>query len=259
MLAIDYGGSLAGLHRSASHAFGPVERGFSAVTSPVGNFVAGLPDVARNRHRINQLTRDNASLRADVRTAQASGQQLAQLRAIDAAAASGGYQIRAASVLDLGPSPGFEWTARIALGSPDGVRTGMTVVADGGLVGRVTQVAGDSSLVLLAADPGSSVGVRDERDREVGIATGHGLSPMSYVALDPAARPRLGDLVRTGPYGESTYAAGVPVGRVSAVRSVGGSATPQVEIAPLVDVTRLDVVGVILTAPTGTQRASGRH
>lgn len=246
MVIVDDGGRLAGLHRAASSAFGPVERSFFAVSQPMGRFLRGLPDIEGDRRRITALTIENSKLRSQLRSVALSSAELAQLHAIGASADAAGYSVHAASVVDYGPSPGFEWTVRINVGSGDGVRTGMTVLAPEGLVGRVSQVASDTSLVVLAVDPGSSVGIRDRRSGELALATGDGLEPMRYVPLDPHSPPRAGDVVVTGPYGRSTYTAGVPVGTVSAVTSVGATSTPRVSVRPYVDFSRLDIVAVVL-------------
>ena len=125
-----------------------------------------------------------------------------------------------ATVTGLGPALGFEWAVTVDAGRRDGVRPDQTVVSADGLVGRVKVVTDFSAVVVLAVDPGSSVGVRLAGGRQLGLASGNGLGPLTFTPLDPQTRVKVGDRLVTGPYGGSTYAAGIPVGEVTAVSGI---------------------------------------
>jgi len=100
-------------------------------------------------------------------------------------------------------------------------------------------------VVLLAADPGAGVGVRDLRSEQVGIATGQGADGFRFVPLDPQAEIRVGDRLSTGPTGSTSFIAGLSVGTVISVRtSADGTTTAQVRATT--SPTRIDLVGVIL-------------
>ncbi len=250
LIALDYGGRLRGVHRATGDAFAPVEDGFHSVVDPIGTFFSGLPDVNRNKNRAIELQRENTRLHRQLNSTGLSKQRVAQLAAIGALADGKGFAIHTATVLDYGPSLGFEWTIRISVGSRAKVAPGMSVVSAAGLVGRVKEVSRTSSLVVLAIDPGSSVGVRIERSGELGVVTGHGRSSMSFLPLDPNATVKPGDRMVTGPYGGTSYTPGLAVGTVAAV----GQQNPvaRVQVTPVVDFTALDVVGVVLAKPAAT-------
>jgi rod shape-determining protein MreC len=129
----------------------------------------------------------------------------------------------------------------------------MTVLNGDGLVGRVKTVGPSTATVLLAADPESSVGVRLEGSMEVGFTTGQGLgtgSRLDLQLLDGQSTVVRGDrLVTFGSQGDTPYVPGVPVGEVLSVHGTPGSQTRTAVVAPYVDFTALDLVGVVVEPP----------
>lgn len=245
LLVLDsQGHPIAGARNTADKAFGPVERGLNRVVDPVGTFFRGLPDVGSNKKKMDALRRQNQQLRSELRTSQVNGERAKSLERLGLFVGKSHFKVATASVLDFGPSLGFEWAIRIDAGTAQGVTDGMTVICADGLVGRIKQASSDTSTVVLAIDPGSSVGVRDARTGELGLATGAGRGHMHFTPLNSEAKVRKGDTLITGPYGASTYAAGVPVGTMSSATS----------IKPYVGYTALDVVAVVLTAGKPSSR-----
>src|SRR3712207_5062525 len=122
----------------------------------------------------------------------------------------------------------------------------MTVLSGRGLVGRTTRVGKYTSMVLLVADPGFTVGARLQRTRSFGFATGRGLDPMRFTLVGQT-RVAKGDVLITS--GSGTFVTGVPVGTVATGRSEGTGLTNSYDVTPYVDVTALDVVGVVTAPP----------
>jgi rod shape-determining protein MreC len=256
LVTLDYrSSSFAGIRAATHTVFGPVQRGLTTVFAPIGRFFAGIPEVGSNRRRIDELERQNADLQRRLRESPLTGARAEQLRRLELLAGLGQYRVVPATVVALGPSLGFEWTVTVDAGTRDRVRAGMTVVNGDGLVGRVKQASPTSAVVVLAVDPGSSVGVRLAGSNQLGVATGDGLAPLSFGPLDPQARARVGDRLVTGPYGGSTYVAGIPVGEVAGVSddpAAPGGAT----IRAYVTFTALDLVGIVLAGPRTDPRDS---
>src|SRR6266511_3726110 len=112
-------------------------------------------------------------------------------------------------------------------------------------------------LVVLAADPRSTVGARVAGSDELGLVTGNGTGPMALTLLNPNAQVHAGDRLVTGPYGKSTYVAGVPIGEIVAIGGDTGGAGPRTAtVRGYVDLTRLDLVGVVLAGPRTDPRDS---
>ena len=60
----------------------------------------------------------------------------------------------------------FEKTVVINIGSKQGIRENMTVVADKGLFGRIVSVTDDTAKVQLITDPGSKLGVTVDLEKD---------------------------------------------------------------------------------------------
>jgi rod shape-determining protein MreC len=245
---------LSELRTGVATVFGPVQRAVNSAASPLIGAVRGLGSVVGDRGKVRALQRDNADLRGRLRSAELDQSRAAQLRRLDLLAGLGRYTVVRGQVVALGPSAGLEWTITIDLGSRDGVREGMTVVNGEGLVGRVKRTAPYTSTVLLAVDPFSSVGSRLAGSGELGITAGEGMIPMRLTLLDPQAPLRIGDRLVTGPYGQTTFAPGVPIGTVTGVTTSSAGLVRVAEVQPYVDFTSLDVVGVVVRKPRSDPR-----
>lgn len=165
-------------------------------------------------------------------------------------AGEGQYGIKGAEVIAIGAAQGFSWTVTIDVGARDGIQRDMTVLNGAGLVGRVTTVGPDTATVLLANDPDFTVGTRMESTDELGFASGQGDRPLRVELLNAKAKIKKGDrLVTFGSQADKPFVPGVPVGVVSRVDPSGGDLTRTVYVTPFVSFTRLDIVGVVVSAP----------
>jgi rod shape-determining protein MreC len=249
------GGSLSTAHGGVRGTLGSLYRGTDAMVGPVRRFVQGLPSAGTNEAKVRELNREVAQLRSQLAARDTDKATADALKRLQLAANAGNWPVVPARVVALGSGNGFDWTVTLDAGSGSGVRVGQTVTDGNGLVGRVVQVDHSSTVVLLAADPRSGVGVRDTRNGEVGIATGRGAAGFTLVPLDPTAQLHVGDRLVTGPTGSTSFVSGLSVGVVRSVRT-SGDGTTTAEIVPATSPTRLDVVGVILVG--GTSGGDGR-
>lgn len=256
LTALDYrstGGSSAfdAVRRGSDTVFGPAQRALGGVTHSIGSFFGGLSDLGRDRDENAKLRDDNDRLRAQLRETDSLRRQVAEWNALLGLKDSSGYTLQAAHVISVGSSLGFEWTATIDVGSRDGVRVNATVVNGKGLVGRVKRVGPYTSTVLLLVDGDFSVGVRLIRSGQLGLATGHGVGELSYQLIGQRARAEVGEAMYTS---GSTFAAGIPVGRVATTSNDPNSPTLTGTLSPYVDVTSLELVGVVTDAPRRAPR-----
>ncbi len=186
-----------------------------------------------------------AELQRSTSAAAATARTATQLATLQLQATRGGYRVLPARVTAIGPDGGFDWTVTLDAGSADGIKVDQTVIAGADLVGRVISVSSSSATVLLAADPGSGVGVRDGRTGQVGVVTGHGTSGFTFTGLDPNVLPKKGDVLVSGPSGASTYVAGLTVGTVTSV-ALGLNGSIVATVTPAISPTTVDLVGVVL-------------
>jgi rod shape-determining protein MreC len=258
------GGSLQSAHAGMRGTLGALYRGTDGVVGPARRWVQGLPTAGSDQVEVRRLQHEVAQLHGQLADRAANTATTAALQKLRLAADRGAYSIAPARVIALGSGQGFDWTVTLDAGSTSGIRTGQTVTDGDGLVGRVLRADSSTSVVLLAADPRSGVGVRDLRTGQVGIASGSGPAGFQFVPLDPSADVRVGDRLATGPTGSTSYVAGLSVGTVTSVRTAGDGTTAA-QVRPTTSPTSLDLVGVIMvggssassasSAPSGTTRA----
>jgi rod shape-determining protein MreC len=257
LITLDYRGGdrspLNGLRSLAAAVFGPVEQVAAAIAAPVSDAVESVSSLGDGRDEVRQLRRENQELLRRLRTSGLDRNRVAELDRLLGLAGAGRYRVVPARVIAIGPAQTFSWTVTLDAGSRDGIRPDMTVLNGDGLVGRVKTVGPSTATVLLAADPESSVGVRLEGSMEVGFTTGQGLgtgSRLDLQLLDGQSTVVRGDrLVTFGSQGDTPYVPGVPVGEVLSVHGTPGSQTRTAVVAPYVDFTALDLVGVVVEPP----------
>jgi rod shape-determining protein MreC len=239
------------VRRGSDTVFGPAERVIGGAAHSVGRALGGLPRIGRYRDDNTKLRAENDRLRAQLRETDGLRRQLADWQSLLKVKDAGGYTLKPARVISVGSSLGFEWTATIDSGSNDGLREGQTVMNGKGLVGRVKRVGPYTSVVLLVVDSEFSAGVRLLRTGQLGLVSGHGRSGLSYQLIGQRARAEVGDAMYTS---GSTFNAGIPVGRVTTTSNDPNTPTLTGSLTPYVDVTALDLVGVVLDGPRRTPR-----
>lgn len=247
------GGSLSGARGGTTGALGSLYRGTDAVLGPARRFVQGVPNVGGNRREIAQLKQRNAQLQRQLAATAADEATARQLRVLRLQADTADWRLMPARVIATGPGAGFQWSVTVDVGSREHVQAGQTVTDGLGLVGRVVAVHSTTSVVLLAVDPASGVGVRDVRSGALLLATGAGSGPLSARALEDRVDVRVGDRLVTGPAGKTTYASGVEVGVVTSV-STGVDGAVSARVRPAAGQSGLDLVGIILQEPRGVAR-----
>jgi rod shape-determining protein MreC len=139
----------------------------------------------------------------------------------------------------------------------DSLDVGMPIVVPGGLVGKISTVFRDYSLVETLTSASSGVSVMTERGRVRGVVKpryGAGSNTVSWEMDYVQARSdiREGDLVVTSGLGE-VYPAGITVGTVK--RAEEGPLTMSVEVKLAVDLSTVEQVFVL----TGRHGASAQR
>ncbi len=261
LMTLDHQSSLLDPVRSvAGEAVGPLQAGAASVTRPV----AAVPEWFRSRAELSNdiaaLQAENADLRGRLERSGFDRNRLAEYDRLTALAGETGRVLVPARVVGFGPQQSFSRTVTIDAGSQAGLTTDLTVVSGDGLVGRVIRVTSTTATVLLVIDADSVVGGRLGDSMELGFLRGRGVvgrsGRLDLELVDTATLPARGDIVLTwGSGGGAPYVSGVPVGRVTkAYDSVRDSARRAV-IAPFVDFSSLDLVGVVVAPGTTSDRA----
>lgn len=230
--------------RAASAAvLGPAQEGADAL-GRAGR--AAWAELTGDETALHRLRRENAALAARVLAAEEAAARAGSLKGL--ATTTAGRSVVTGRVLGVRAEPGGAWTATLDVGSDDGVEPSTTVLAAEGAVGRVRSVAASTCEVLLLADPRSGVGVRVEPSGQLGTAQGTGdPATLALTLLDAQADLTVGDRVVTlGSDGGRPFVPGVLIGEVASVEDDPGAVTRTATLVLATDVTRLDVVAVVL-------------
>lgn len=213
-----------------------------------GRYVALIGIEAENR----ELRTDNAALRKQLATMTRRALDVAALEDVAGVKRRLPADTLGAHVIGAPLSPQFRvLRIRIDRGSRE-VAQGMPVITGNGAVGRIDKVYGDHADVVLISDPRSSIEVLVPRTGGRGILTGLG-KPDSYACtigwLEKQAdtRVNVGDEIVTSGLGAS-FPPGLAIGKVSKVARDDGM-FERVEVAPVVDVSRVRAVEVVLSPP----------
>ena len=245
-------GPLGALRRGVDTVFGPVVKAVGGAAGTVGGALGGLPRLGSYQQDNAALRRENARLKGQVAASAGLQCQSDQLAAMLHTTGFLSLTTIPAHVVSVGSAFGFEWTATLDAGARDGLRPGQTVVSGAGLVGRTKEVGPFTSTVLLLADPGFAVGGRLATGASFGLAHGNGLRAMTYQVVGQQPPVRTGDVLLTT--GSGTFAPGIPVGTVTSVTPDSDALTRTATVVPFVDVTALDLVGVVTQAPRSAPR-----
>jgi rod shape-determining protein MreC len=237
---------------------GSAERAMATVVVPVRGLLESLGGLGDKDARIAQLEADNARLQAELDTVANDRARVADLEALLGLVSTNDYETVPAQVIAVGPAQGFAWTVTIDAGSRDGIERDMSVISGAGLVGRTIDVGPTTSTVLLIVDATSSVGGRLSGTSQIGIVSGTGRQDsLTMQLLDPLAVVDVGDVVVSfGSEGGRPYAPGIPIGVVTEMRGTEGQLTRSAILEPYSDISRLDIVGVVLRAPESPPRST---
>ena len=171
---------------------------------------------------INRLRRENQQLRSQAVQSAAIARENDQLRTLVNWQRQAPWKLKLARVIMRDPANWWR-TARIDLGSRDGIRKDLPVITDEGLVGRVSSVSLTSSEIVLIGDPNCRVSaIVEDPARDMGVILASGpvdtsLVQLTYLASSANLVP--GQAVVTSGLGD-IFPKGIPIGQIVDSRSV---------------------------------------
>lgn len=234
-----------------------LQAGFYQLISPFLRSGSGLEkqitQVRTGLRTLEEMERDNGSLRVENRSLKATNQALRDVEH-EVNRLRHALDYRERSIFRLVPAEvvtrdASTWwrTVTINRGRKDKIESDMPVVTDEGLVGKTTTVSDDISIVLLISDENCRVAASVENSREQGIVTGErivgSITPVLELNfLSKQANLQPGQKVFTSGVG-GVFPAQLLIGSVQSfrVRELDG----QARLAPAVDVSHLEDVFVV--------------
>ena len=244
VLALALGGYLAPILKVAFTPLIGAQQWLSNKYIAVVEFFTMPRDVATLRQLNSELENKVSSLETQLIQLQDQLREAQVLYALlDFARARPENTYVAASVIGRDPVP-FLRFIQIDKGTDDGIRHGMPVVTQQGLVGRVDAVTAGAARVQLITDANVNVNVRLQSSGVDAMLSGSvtGEVTLNMVPQDVVLKP--GELILTSGLG-GNYPAGIVVGQVVTVRKRETDLFQTASIQPSVDLTNMPAVLVI--------------
>jgi rod shape-determining protein MreC len=237
-------GYMRPIFRTVTSPFIGAQEWLSSRYLAIYEFVTVPRDVATLSLRNQELENEVAGLQAQIIELQQQLREAQLLYALlDFARARPQSQYVAAAVIGVDPSPFLHYVI-IDHGSDDGLRYGMPVVTDQGLVGRVDAVTANAARVQLITDPGSVANVvlegLDADGQISGSVTGE--IALNMVSQEVDLQP--GVLVMTSGLGGS-YPSDLLIGQVISIRKSSNELFQSAVVQPVVNFSTLKAVLVI--------------
>lgn len=228
---------------------GPIEKGIGwAVTGSMEGW-NGYVALRHAHERAAALQHELSVLRLDQLELGRTREENERLRRLlSFAQESSDRHVVGARVIGVRLDPKGLQLVTLDRGARDGLAPMMPVVVAQGVVGRVHEVTGGTADVLLLSDRNSSIAVRVDRSRARANVRGTG-SP-DLCRLEYALRSddmQEGDLLVTSGT-DGVFPRGLPVGKLSGLKRSGQGLYQRAEVAPAVDMTKLEEVLVLTSA-----------
>ncbi|MBN1303223.1 MAG: rod shape-determining protein MreC [Anaerolineales bacterium] len=240
--------ALGGFFGSASNLFSgsmvSVQDWMSSRYIAIQEFLRAPRDMVVLRQRNAELEAEISRLQTQMIELQ---QQVAETQIlsalVDFSRANPENTYMAAAVIGRDPSPFLHYVI-INRGSSDGVLSGMPVVTNQGLVGRIDAVIADAARVQLITDPGSVVNIRLQNSETEALLAGSvtGDLALEMIPQDITIEPN--DIVLTSGLGGG-FPPDLIVGQVQNVRQRDYELFQIASVQTVVDFSRLEIVLVI--------------
>jgi rod shape-determining protein MreC len=276
LLLTDYFGesSSSPLHRvqrGIVAVLSPIQSGASTVFSPVSDVANWMSTTLHAKTQRDQLRRQLQAADQQLANYKTQAYQNAYLSKQLGLAQSVGldrYDPVAANVISRDPSLWYQ-TIEVNAGSGDGVAVNNPVTGDGGLVGKVTEVTGSSSIVTLITNASSNeqFGVTasvTNKTGDTGVLEPAVGNPNQMVLQDLPNRAQItpGMQVVTAGYADpanaqldSLYPPGILIGTVASFNPNELLNSGQVPVTPTANVRSFTSVQILTKVGSGAERA----
>jgi len=202
-------------------------------------------DVTELLQRNTQLENEVSNLQSQVIQLQEQLRETEVLYSLlDFARARPQDQYIAAAVIGQDPSPFLNYVI-IDRGSDDGIRYGMPVVTQQGLVGRVDAVTSSAARVQLITDPGAVVNVKFQNKSESAQIQGSVTGEISLELLAQTVAIDAGEILLTSGLG-GNYPVDILVGQIVDVEKTANNLFQSAVVQPVVDFKAMRAVLVIV-------------
>jgi rod shape-determining protein MreC len=136
-------------------------------------------------------------------------------------------------------------------GTADGLRVGLPVLSEQGVVGRIIETAWHASQVLLLIDENSNIDALIQRSRAQGILQGAGAAGCNLKYISRAEEVQVGDVVLSSGLAR-VFPKGLRLGTITGVSRTGEGLFQKIDVAPTVNFGKVEeVIALIVDTETG--------
>jgi rod shape-determining protein MreC len=245
VLALALSGYLAPLSRAAMAPFVTAQTWLATRYQAITSFMNTPRDVTELMQRNSQLEAEVSRLQAQIIELEQQNEQLPVLSALlDFNRTHPDNQYITASVIGRDYSPFLHYLI-INRGSDDGLRRGMPVVSEQGLVGRIAAVTPQAARVQLITDAGSSINIRLKDSGAEAVLSGSLTGELGIDSIPQDSPVKTNELVLTSGLG-GDYPPNLLIGQITSVRQRPVDLFQTASVQPVVDFAKLDIVLVIV-------------
>ncbi len=261
---------LHNVQRGVVEVFSPIEQGASKILSPVRSVTSWFSSTFHAKSQVAALQGEVQRLTGDLaaaKGAQFQNEQLLKDVHLDDSIGIDAYHPVTGEVILRDPTLWYQ-TVNIDKGSEDGVGLHDPVIADGALVGEISEVAANASVVSLITDHTVSVTARvadangDTGELVPAVGSPNELLLEYLQAPNPGQvqnGPQPLQLVETAGFRsntlESYFPPNIPIGWIPSFDENQLLNNGQVPVTPAADLRHFDVVQVLTQPQPGTARA----
>ena len=248
LLALQQTGRLGTVEGLVTMVTAPGQSGLATLTNRLSRSLTNLRNYRSLQRRVTELERITQSLSVEnlrLQEVERENQRLRELLAFAETRPS--FEMQGGQIIArvIGEnSTNFLSYAMIDLGSRHGIRVGMPVVNEQGLVGRINYVTPTTSKVLLITDSSSTVNAILQASRLTGVINGTPGSHPVIGFIPQGTEIGVGEVVLTSGMGGS-FPKGIPIGQVVEVRQRDVNVFQEAVVRPTVNFGRLENVMVI--------------
>lgn len=235
-------------------AASPFQYGMAAVDEWRGRLVSFFVDKAQLQEENTALKQEISLLKQELNGLKDTALENERLREMlnYQAETKGQYDLQAAKIIAENDD-NLQHTLILNQGTNNGIQSGMTVINQKGLIGRIINVQPNTSEVLLLTDHESAVGARVWTTREtVGVAEGGGDNDafLKLIHLAHDAEIQEGDEIITSGL-DGIFPADIRIGQIVNVKFDASGLTKAAYIQPYVEFTKLEEVFIMLNSGEG--------
>ena len=129
------------------------------------------------------------------------------------------------------------------VGEKDSVKTGMPVITDRGLVGKIVATSANYSIAQILLNKDLKISAKDQRSRVDGILSWDGENKLQLKNVSKSSDVLVGDVVITSEY-SNHFPAGIPIGYTLTAGTVD-NLFKKIEVEPFVNFETLEEVFVL--------------